>query len=91
METALRANYKEFQVKVKATCEVPDAKIFVELLKKILDSKKILIFHDIPFRATGLAGARFFVFGNRKGSVFQYEIASNICGGPYSMMSCGMG
>lgn len=64
---------------------------FTNLLHKLIQSKSVWIYEDAGFRPHGLCGFRLILLGDRRGCVFQAEIYSNFCGGPYANYVCGLG
>jgi len=69
----------------------PTAKQFLQAAPQLVGSTKVAIWHEAEFHGVGMGGGRMLLFGRDRGCIFQWEVYSNFCGGPYSNFSCGMG
>lgn len=60
------------------------------ILSHLLKSDQVMIWEEEDFRAVETRGSRIIAVGKHRMIVFQWEIYSNFCGGPYAGFSCGM-
>lgn len=71
--------------------DLPPPSKILALLSEIVEGKRMMLWKDAAYQCTGAHSQRLIALTLTRLCVFQYEVWTNYCGGPYSEYKCGLG